>query len=282
MGNTKVNKRVSTLLLIGLLGANSSITIAASDNERHECLIEPMVVAQVGSQVQGVIDELLVDRGDTVKKGQVIARLKSTVEQANLRQAKIRSTMKSEINARRSDLQLATKTLDRMKTLHAKDLIPAQQKDEAEAQLQVATAALTQAQENYQLLQLELARAIDLLDQRTIVSPINGVVVEQNKFPGEFIYEDPVMTIAQLHPLRVEVFLPGRLFNQYVTGDKAQIYTEYDDRPFTAVADVVDRLLDTGSGTYGVRLLLSNPDYAITSGQKCQLEFNSTVASSEQ
>lgn len=281
MYNVILNKRVSTLVLLVLLSTNNSVAIADPNTERHECLIEPMVVAQVGSQVQGVIAELLVDRGDTVKKGQAIAQLKSTVEQANLIHAHTRSKMKSEINARRADLQLATKTLNRIKSLHAENLVPTLQKDEAEAQQQVAAAALTQAKENHELLQLELARSIDLLDQRTIVSPIDGVVVEQQTFPGEFIYENPVMTIAQLHPLRVEVFLPGRLFNQYAKGDEAQIYAEFDDRPLTAVTDVVDALLDTRSGTYGVRLLLSNSNHAITSGQKCQLEFSSAVASSE-
>lgn len=281
MNNLNLRYRLSTLLLAMLLSASGG-AIAASDKERHECLIEPMVVAQVGSQVQGVVAELLVDRGESVKKGQIIARLKSTVEQANLLQAQTRATMKSEMNARHADLKLAAQTLKRMKSMHAKGLAPAQHRDEAEAQLRVATAALTQAQENYELLQLELARAVNLLDQRTIVSPIDGVVVEQQTFPGEFIYENPVMTIAQLHPLRVEVFLPGRLFNQYAKGDEAQIYAELDDRPLTAITDVADRLLDTRSGTFGVRLLLPNKDYSITSGQKCQLEFSSAVASSEQ
>ncbi|MEE9335014.1 MAG: efflux RND transporter periplasmic adaptor subunit [Granulosicoccaceae bacterium] len=280
MNNIKTKIRILSVFMVALLGVNNNLALA--DTESHECLIEPMVVAQVGSQTQGVVDELLVDRGETVKKGQAIARLKSTVEQANLQQAQTRATMKSEINARHADLKLATQTLNRMKSLHAKNLAPAQHKDEAEAQLRVATAALTQAQENYELLQLDLTRAVNLLDQRTIVSPIDGVVVELQTFPGEFIYENPVMTIAQLHPLRVEVFLPGRLFNQYVKGDKAKVQAELDDGQLTAVVDVVDPLLDTSSGTYGVRLLLPNSDRTITSGQKCQLEFSSTVASAEQ
>lgn len=282
MYNIKLSCRVSTLLLFSLLGAGSNVATADSGNDRHECLIEPMVVAHVGSQVQGIVDELLVDRGEFVKKGQVIARLKSTVEEANLLQAQTRAAMKSEISARHADLKLAKQTLKRMNIMHSKNLAPAQHKDEAEAQVRVATAALTQAQENYELLQLELARAVNLLDQRTIVSPIDGVVVEHQTFPGEFIYENPVMTIAQLHPLRVEVFLPGRLFNQYESGDVAQIHAEFDDRPLAAVTDVVDRLLDTRSGTFGIRLLLANEDYTITSGQKCQLEFSSVVASAEQ
>jgi len=157
---------------------------AQTDESRYECLIEPMIIAKVGSQVQGVIGELLVDRSELVKQGQPIARLKSSVEIANVEQAKTRSEMKSEISARQADLELARQNLSRMQSLHAKRMVSSQQKDEADAQLLVATAALRQARENFQLLQLELKRAEKLLAQRTVVSPVDGVVVEQQAFPG--------------------------------------------------------------------------------------------------
>ena len=246
--------------------------------EMYECLIEPMVVAQVGSPVQGVIDELLVDRSDFVQRGQPIAQLKSAVERAQLEQAKARARMESEIKAREADLELATQNTKRMQSLHAQKMIPAQQRDEALAQLQVASAALVQARENYALLQHELARTRELLEQRTIRSPVDGVVVEHKAFPGEFVYENPVMTIAQLDPLRVEVVLPARIFGQFTPGDTALVYPEVGtSEPLQAEVNVVDRLLDTRSGTYGVRLTLANADLAIPSGQKCRLEFKSAA-----
>lgn len=236
-----------------------------------------MVLAHVGSPVQGVIDQLLVDRSDIVKRDQPVAQLKSSIERANLKQAKARAKMESEISARLADLKLAEHNMDRMQNLHDQKMVPAQQRDEAVAQLHVAKAAVKQAKENYRLVQHELARAKELLEQRTIRSPVDGVVVEHKAFAGEFIYENPVMTIAQLDPLRVEVVLPARLFGKFKPGDQAVIYPEIGDAvPLHAHVDVVDRLLDTRSGTFGVRLTLPNPDFQIPGGQKCRMEFKIT------
>lgn len=260
--------------LLAILAGVSTSWAQGAPPEAYECLIEPMVVAQVGSPVQGVIDELLVDRSDFVTRGQPIAQLKSAVERAQLQQAKARSEMESEISAREADLNLATHNMERIQSLHDQKMIPAQQRDEALAQLQVAGSAVVQARENYQLLQYELTRAKELLDQRTIRSPVNGVVVEHKAFAGEFVYENPVMTIAQLNPLRIEVVLPARIFGKFAPGDTAVVYPEVGTtEPLLAEVSVVDRMLDTRSGTYGVRLTLSNPDLAIPSGQKCRLEF---------
>jgi len=249
----------------------------AAETDAHECLIEPMVIAKVGSPVQGVIDRLLVDRSEMVSAGQPIAVLKATVERANLEQAEARAAMQGEITARQADLNLAQLNRARMKKLYTKKMVSAQQRDEGIAQLHVARAALRQAQDNLLVLQHDLARSQVLLLQRTIRSPINGAVVERHTFPGEFVYDNPIMTIAQLDPLRIEVVLPATLFGQFQPGDIAVVYPEIDSaEPIHAKVDVVDRLLDTFSGTFGVRLTLPNPGLAITAGQKCQLEFISS------
>ena len=265
--------RISHILIYASMICGAG-TVWADRSEQFDCLVEPMVVAQVGSPVQGVIESLLVDRSDFVKAGDPIANLEAGVERASLNQARLRSQMKSEIQAREADLQLAKTNMTRMQNLYAQKMVPAQEKDEADAELQVAVAALKQAQENYRLVQHELSRAKELLNQRTIRSPVDGVVVEQRAFPGEFVYENPVMTIAQLDPLRVEVVLPARYFGRFSDADVALVYPEIGDgRPLIAEVDVVDRLLDNRSGTFGIRLALPNPDLAIPGGQKCRLEF---------
>ncbi|HKZ16194.1 MAG TPA: biotin/lipoyl-binding protein, partial [Geobacteraceae bacterium] len=50
----------------------------------QDCMIQPSSVVNVGSEVTGIIEELLVDRGDYVKKGQIIVKLNSGVEQATM------------------------------------------------------------------------------------------------------------------------------------------------------------------------------------------------------
>lgn len=261
-------------IAIAMLG---TVAVAAAPDTAHECLIEPDSIAEIGSPVQGILARLLVDRSDSVSRGQPIAELESALERAGVDYAEARAAMRSEIAAREADLELARLDLARVDEMHRQKLVPAQQRDEARARQRVADAALVQARENRQLLALELERARRLLEQRTIRSPVEGVVVERRARPGEFVYDNPVMTIATLDPLRVEVVLPARLFGTIRPGDTARVFPELDeDEPLTATVDVVDRLLDTSSGTFGVRLVLPNPDLAVPGGQRCRIAFGGT------
>lgn len=242
--------------------------------DEYDCFIVPSILADVGSPVRGVVARLLVDRGDTVSQGQPIAELESGVEKIMLDHAQARVDMTSELAAREADLKLAKQELARVDDMHAQLLAPSQQRDESRARKQIAEAGLAQALENRELMQIELKRAKLELAQRTLRSPTDGVVVEQFIVPGEFINDEPIMSIAMLDPLRVEVVLPANLFGTVQVGGRAAITPELDTIvPLTATVDAVDGLLDTRSGTFGVRLKLPNKNLAIPSGQKCIVDF---------
>ncbi|PID59321.1 MAG: efflux transporter periplasmic adaptor subunit [Gammaproteobacteria bacterium] len=285
-GSSPVRRLLLVLGLVAMLSGVSNAadvnvrptSIAAEEGVLHDCLIEPNVVTQVGSSTQGVIERLLVDRGDEVRKGQPLAELVSDIERLSVEQARARATMTSDIAAREADLALATHNLKRIVKLQSQSLVPRQQRDEAFARQQVADAALVQARDTHELARLELARVEEQLSQRTISSPVDGVVVELLRFPGEFVYDKPVLTVAEIDPLRVEVILPGSAFGRVRVGDVASVYPEFGSGdPVSAVVDVVDPLLDTRSGTFGIRLTLPNTDRAIVAGQQCRVSFGATV-----
>jgi len=224
--------------------------------------------------------QAFVDRGDLVVKGQALAVLESGVEEAEVALAETRATMQSEISARKADLKLAKLQIDRFKDLHTKNIVSSQQRDEATARYRIAGAALIQAEENNELQELELLRTQRQFELRTVTSPFDGVVVSQKTFPGEYIHDNAVMKVAALHPLRIEVVLPARLFGSIKPGDTARLYPEltHSGESMEALVDVVDALLDTRSGTFGVRLEVSNEDYKIPAGQRCRIMFDPKVA----
>ena len=260
-------------VVLWLISAQALSTEAVGD-ESFDCLIEPKMTVMVGAPTQGVIDSVDVARSDLVKKGQVLAVLKSNVEKAAMEHARLRATMQSEIEAREADLKLADLNMARINELFAKQMVPHQQRDEVYAQLQVARMGLRQAQDNQMLNEQEYARAKQLVEQRIIRSPISGVVVEQRAYPGEFVYENPIVTIAQLDPLKVEAILPAHLFGQIKIGMIANIDPEIQSaQPMTGVISSVDRLIDAASGTFSVHLELANPDNSIPGGQRCEVAF---------
>ena len=88
---------------------------------------------------------------------------------------------------------------------------------------------------------------------------------------GEVVDEQTIMRIAQVDPLRVDVILPAHLFGSIETGDEIEIVPEAPvDRARIAKVTIVDRILDAGSGTFGVRLDLPNPNYELPGGLRCQ------------
>src|SRR5690606_22629428 len=72
---------------------------AAAGSKPGGCLIEPEQVADVGSPVTGVIDDLPVALGDSVEAGQPIARLRADVERASVRVALLRAQVDAEVHA---------------------------------------------------------------------------------------------------------------------------------------------------------------------------------------
>lgn len=214
-----------------------------------DCLVEPHMVVSVGSPVDGVLEEVLVDRGDTVKKGQVVAKLQSGVEAAA-------------VELTRAHIEFGRRKVERNVALHEKQLISSQEKDEMETEVR--------------LREQELKRDLESLKLRTIVSPLDGVVVERRLAKGDLVRADRsvVLRLAQIDPLNVEVVAPGEFFGAAKIGMVGSVSM----RPllpgsYKATVVVVDRLIDGASGTFGIRLELPNPGNKIPAGMKCNVQL---------
>ncbi len=200
--------------------------------------------------------------------------MRATVERANLEQALDRVSMDSEIAAREADLEFNRQVLERQKSLLAQNLAPQQSVDEARARYRVAEAALRRARENAVLERHELLRSEALFRQRFVVSPIDGVVTRRDAEPGELVIDAPLITVADLDTLRVEVVLPATELNRFALGDRAVVHPETAPRSgVEAIVTAIDPMLDAASGTFGVRLTLDNAAGAVIAGQECRVRF---------
>ena len=265
--------RFALLSLVFLCGPLSAeITLS---NEQHlDCLIEPNQSIELGTPVPGIIEQILVDRAESVSAGQALVQLESSVEEASTRQAGERAGMDGTVRARRADMQLAKQNMQRMETLFARSMVSSQQRDEARAEYEVALRNYQVAQENKRLARLEFETAQARLARRVIRSPIDGVVVSRLAMPGEFVDERPLLSLAQLDPLRVEVLMPAEMFGRIQPDMRALVAPEIGgDSDLTATVTAVDRLVDAASGTFRVRLQLPNPEQRIPGGLKCSVRF---------
>ena len=218
----------------------------AEEDGLYDCLIEASTVIDVSSPVPGILADITVERGDRVSTGQVLARLESAVEEAALELARERAAF-------------GRRKVVRNKDLYEKQLISIHDKDELETESHLA----------------ELGQAEAQLERRTIHSPISGLVVERYLEPGEFVESQPILQIAKLHPLHVEVILPVSRLGTVRKGMRATVLPQAPvGGRYQARVVIVDRVVDAASGTFGVRLILQNPDYRVPAGLKCQVDFS--------
>ncbi|KPJ78421.1 MAG: hypothetical protein AMJ54_03480 [Deltaproteobacteria bacterium SG8_13] len=237
-------------------------------------LIEPSLEVKVGSSVPGILLSVDAERGDTVKKGQVVATLQSGVEKATLELSRYRAKMTATVQLKRERLEFARRQKKRFGELYDKEALPLSQLDEVETNMAMAELELQEALEDKQLAQLEEARAQAVVERMTIRSPVNGVVVDRFLAKGEYVEDQPIVILAQINPLHVEVIATVELLGALKTGMQAEIRPEepYNSR-YAARVTIVDRVVDAASGTFGVRLELPNPDYKLPAGLKCKVVF---------
>jgi RND family efflux transporter MFP subunit len=240
-------------------------------------MIEARQHIEIRSPVEAVIESVKVRRGDAVSKGQVLVTLESGPERAAVALAQSRARMQGEIKSAEARLGIAQKKAGRAEELFKQNFISANSRDEAQAEMQLATEELGRARENQRLAELEAARAAEVLALRTIRSPFEGVVVEVLLRPGEFgaiTFKDPIMKLAEIHPLNVEVVLPVSMYGKVRAGQRATVQPEPPvGGSYPTTVMVVDRIVDAASGTFGIRLELPNPKHLIPAGVRCRVQF---------
>lgn len=216
------------------------------DLELVSCVLTPSQTVDLAPAVSGVITELYVERGSKVKRGDKVVSLARGIEV-------------SAVELARARLLFAERSIERSESLAAIDLLSEQEKDEMETERYLAA--------------LELKRARQILAEKTVLSPINGVVVNVPVSVGEVVGvgDDSISTLVSLDPLKVEMVFETQYYGRLSLGESLNIRLPRNDRVYSARVDVIDPLIDPASDTFGVRLNLPNPDQSVPAGLRCAL-----------
>ena len=259
------------LLLIAATSLAAGRALAAAE---LDCLVKPEMYVEVNSPVISVLEEVLVDIGDTVEKGQPLARLEASVEEARVKLARLQADSTSEIENRKEQARYAQQNYRRMQELLAQNSVSQFETDKAETELALAKIELNRARENRRIAQVNLELAQSQLALRTIASPIDGVVVDRYVMVGESVEGRSIMKLAQIDPLKVELIAPTEYFGLIRGGMEAKVYPEQPaGEAFTATVTIVDQLIDPASGSFTVRMELPNPDDRLVGGVNCRARF---------
>jgi multidrug efflux pump subunit AcrA (membrane-fusion protein) len=194
-----------------------------------DCLLEPNMTVELSSPVPGVIDSIMVDRSDAVSKDQVLASLMADVEQEKYNMALAKAHYQGDLESSKVNLKLSEKESRRATELYRERAIALNEKEQAIAKLELARFELDKAMHDNEVFELELNEARANLELRQIRSPIDGVVVDRYMMPGEFVDNKPVLKVAQLNPLRVEVISQVANFGRIKPGMHAYVIPEFGE-----------------------------------------------------
>ena len=247
----------------------------AAASAELDCLVKPEMYVEVNSPVISVLEEVLVEIGDTVEKDQPLAKLEASVEEARVKLARLQAESISEIQNRKEQVRYAKQSYRRMQELLAQNSVSQFETDKAQTELALAQIELNRARENRRIAQVNLELAQSQLALRTIASPIDGVVVDRYVMVGESVEGRSIMKLAKVDPLKVELIAPTEYFGLVRRGMEVMIYPEQPaGEAFVASVTIVDQLIDPASGSFTVRMELPNPDDRLVGGVNCRARFS--------
>jgi RND family efflux transporter MFP subunit len=256
--------------------------------------------AELGPKVAGRLTSLAVDLGDSVRRGQTLARLSPTdfdlrvrQSQSALEQARAqlglppgssRAVDPQEtalVKQATANLTQARLTRDRMTRLFEQQLIPQQDLDAAEAAFQVAegryqeaieTARTRQALVGQRQSELEIAR-----QQRSdsiVVAPFDGRIRERRASIGDYVaVGQAVVVLVRVNPLRLRLEVPEREAATIRTGQPVQLTVEGDPEPHTGRVARISPSLREESRTLLVEAEVPNPDGRLRPGSFAKAEI---------
>ena len=268
-----MKKLIALLTLISSLGSFS--LAAAALPAELDCLVKPEMYIELSSPVDTTMKEMLVKPGDIIEIGQPLVQLESSVERAKVKLARQKVASTSEIGRLKVQLRYAKLNNKRMIELFAKKSVSQFEKDKSDTEVALAEFDLAKAKDKRKIARLNLELALIQLELKTIKSPINGVVIDSYATVGESVADRPIMKLAQIDPLRVELIAPTEYFGLILSGMEVEIQPERPaNRTYKATVTVVDQLIDPASGTFTVRMALPNPGDQLVGGVNCMASFD--------
>jgi membrane fusion protein (multidrug efflux system) len=243
---------------VTVLGANDVAAAQMTELAAGVALtgsLEPFRIAEVKSQVPGVVRGLSVDRGSPVRAGQVLARIEAQGIQSQAAGAR------SGVAAAQAQLSLAQRQMESARTLFQAGAMSELDFRAAEAQYQAAQAQLAGARSTS-------AGAAEQAGRTAVTAPFAGQVSARTANEGEAVnVGQTLLTVVSSQFLELRGQVPVDQANQVRPGQPAEFtLTAFPGRTFSGTVARVDPVADAGTRQVGVTLRLPNPGGELIAG----------------
>jgi multidrug efflux pump subunit AcrA (membrane-fusion protein) len=248
----------------------------------------------VSSEVEGRVDDVLVDVGDHVGRGQAMVKV-SPVElqyaldqqRASLRQARARLGLSedgpelkdvrdaAEVKKAAADLNEADQKYRRAKAMMDQGLLPQQNFDEVESKYKSARAAYDLAVQTVENIRHQVSqyRATVALAQKKLLdavirAPFEGQIKTRTVTPGQYLkVQTPVMVIVSIDPMRVRLKVPEKMAAWVKSDQEVTLSVEaYPDRTFSGKISRINPSVEEQTRSFEIEALIVNREGLLKPG----------------
>ncbi len=246
--------------------------------------ISPYQVVHIFSRVDGYIAKLHVDKGDFVKANQLLVEIDHTDYHHAVNQAKA-NLLAAQAKVAQQDavLRNAKLTFDRMQTLIKDQFVSQQDLDNAQVNLDAATAAQNSLQAQVNQMEVALAQSERNLTYSYIRAPFAGYVAERNLDTGAYVSSATaststmsrgIMSLHDINTVRVLIEIVERDIPLVQMGQKAELRAEaYPDYVFEGTVTRIVQALNRATRTMTVEVDLPNGDRRLKGGMFARVEI---------
>jgi RND family efflux transporter MFP subunit len=241
----------------------------------------PLLEAAIYARTNGYLKSRLVEIGDRVKEGQLLAQIATPEVDAQLEQA--RATLiqtQATVLRNEADEALAASNLERAKRLSGTQGIAQQELETNDAQAKAARATTAASKATIKVNEANIARLEALQSFEKVTAPFSGVITARNVDPGALVSADSPNTsremfhLMNVDALRVFVNVPQVFSTDVRVGQKALIYRREDPRQtFTGKVTRTAEALDPATRTLLTEVQVPNKDGALRAGLFLQVKF---------
>ena len=231
---------------------------------------------QVVPRVNGRLSSVDVKLGDSVRRGQTVARVEDQEIQEQVRQAEASYQVgQATIRQRDADLKLATTNRDRSKSLYERQLLPQQTYDDTEARFQAALAQLDLARAQFGEAKARLDESKITLANTIIGSPVDGFVSKRFSDQGAFVGPNsPVVSVVDIRTVRMVANLIEKDSKRVPAGTNAAVEVDaYPGEKFAGRVSRVAPVFDPATRTAEMEIEIPNTGYRLKPGMYARVQL---------
>lgn len=232
--------------------------------------LESVTSVDVGTQVTGIIDKILVDYNSEVKKGELLAEIDKVLLESELKSAE------ANVESAKATYEYTRENYERDKNLHERKLISDYEFDTTLRDYQVAKTA-------YEKAKADRVRAAKNLNYAEIYSPIDGIVISRDVEVGQTVVSSMTVanlfTIADLDNMRVVADVDEADIGRVKEGQEVTFTVDaYPDEVFSGVVTQkrISPTTESNVVTYEVLVSADNKEHKLIPGLTANLTIYMT------